>query len=145
MDVSRNPQDLPPAAASQRLTAHARLLGGISGFAQIGLMIVLFVMWKQFHVPFSTAFERCFIAGVLIYVTLGIIASAMLTLARLQPLALLLRHLVSVVSLLIFMALHYVYKLGIFQSVVAWIVIYIGARILVSRIESRAMQRFRGA
>ena len=142
MDVSRIQQDLSSVPSSQRVAAHAKLLRGLSGFAQIGLMVALFVMWKQFRMPFATAFTRCFIAGVLVYVTLGMIASLMLTLARLQPLQLLLRHLVGVISLLIFLALHYVYHLGIFQSVVAWVVIYVATRILVSRIEARAMRGF---
>ena len=143
MDTSRLQEDLPQTPLAQRPATKARLVRGLSGLTQIGLMVALFVMWKQFGVPFATAFERCFVAGVLVYVTLGTIASILLTLARLQPMQLLLRQLVGVVSLLIFGALHYVYKMGIFQSAVAWLAIYVAARVLVRKIESRAMQRFR--
>jgi hypothetical protein len=142
MDVSMQ-QDLPQPPASQRLATQARLLRGLSGFAQIGLMAALLIMWKQFGVPLATAFGRCFIAGVLVYVTLGTIASILLTLARLQPFELLLRQLLAVFSLLVFFALHYLYKMGIFQAAITWAVIYIAARLLVRKIESRAIGRFR--
>lgn len=134
---------LPAAPAARRFATLARVLYGIRGFTQIALMAALFVMWKQYHVPFVQAFERCFVAGVLAHVTLGITASILMSLARLQPLEMLLRHLLGVASIVIFGALHYVYRMGILQSAGAWAVIYVAARILVGRIESRAMSRFR--
>ena len=127
----------------RRFATQARLLRGLLAFSQIGLMIALFVMWKQYGIPFKTAFERCFVTGVLIYVILGTIAAVLATLARLQPMQLLLRHLTGAVSLVIFGALHYVYGMGILQSAGAWMLIYGGARILTSKIERHAMQRFR--
>ena len=134
---------LPAAPAARRFARLARVLYGIRGFTQIALMAALFVMWKQYHVPFVRAFERCFVAGVLAHVTLGIAASILMSLARLQPLQMLLRHLLGVASIVIFGALHYVYRMGILQSAGVWAVIYVAARILVGRIESRAMSRFR--
>lgn len=138
-------QDRLPPAPRNRFAAQARFLKALSGFAQIVLMVALFVMWKQYGIPFGAAFERCFVAGLLIYIVLGAASSVLLTLARLQPVHFLLRQLLGVVSVLIFGALHYVYGLGILQSAVAWAAIYFAARLLVSRIESRAMQRFRSA
>ena len=143
MDTSKFQRDLPQAPAGQRLVTQARLLRAISGFIQIGLMAALLIMWKQYGVPFATAFERCFVTGVLVYVMLGTAASILLTLARLQPMQLLLRQLLAVVSILIFGALHYVYRMGIFQSAVAWAILYLATRVLVGKIESRAMSRFR--
>lgn len=143
MDTSKFQQDLPQTPAGQRLATQARLLRAVSGFIQIGLMAALLIMWKRYGVPFAVAFERCFVAGVLVYVTLGTAASILLTLARLQPIQLLLRQLLAVVSILIFGALHYVYKMGIFQSAGAWAILYLAARVLVGKIESRAMSRIR--
>src|SRR5947209_7397491 len=143
MDDTKTQQDVRQSPLVHRLATRARLLMGLSGLTQVGLMVALFVMWKQYRVPFATAFERCFVAGVLVYVTLGVIASILLTAAKLQPMQLLLRQLLGVVSLLIFGAMHYVYKMGIFQSAVAWLGIYLAARILVWKLESRAIRRFR--
>jgi hypothetical protein len=134
--------DRPPAPPAGRLVAIARLLRGITVFSQIALMFALFLMWKQFQVPFVKAFERCFVAGITIYVVLGTISSVLLTIARIQPIHFLLRQLFGVVSVVIFAALHYVYKLGILQSAGAWALIYFGARLLVWRIESRASRHF---
>jgi hypothetical protein len=137
------PQDATTSETpTSRMAAHARLLRGISGVTQIGLMVALFVMWKQMGVPFAKAFERCFVAGVLVYVALGTVASIMATIARVQPFALLLRHVFGVVSVLIFGALHYVYGMGIVPSAGAWVLIYGAARVLVRRIEAKAMARF---
>jgi hypothetical protein len=66
----------------------------------------------------------------------------LLTIARVQPVQILLRQLLGLVSLIIFAALHYVYGLGIIQSAVAWVLIYFGARLLVFRIESRTARHF---
>jgi hypothetical protein len=142
MNPSELERRLPPVPAQQRFAVQARLLKLISGMSQIALMVALFVMWKQFNIPFAKAFERCFVAGVLVYVTLGTIASVMLSLARVQPIQMLLRRVMGIVSVLIFGALHYVYHLGIVQSAGAWAAIYAGSRILLARIESRAVQRF---
>lgn len=138
MEPSSLNEILPRVPAAQRFARLARLVRGLSGLTQIGLMVALLVMWKQFHIPFVTAFERCFVAGVIVYVTLGTIASILMSLARIQPLQMLLRQLAAVVSFLIFGALHYIYRMGIFQSAGAWALIYVGARVLVGRIESRA-------
>ena len=116
----------------------------LSTVAQIALMIALVVMWKHYNVPFARAFERCFVAGVSIYVLLGAVASVLLTIARVQPVHFMLRQLLGVVSVVIFGALHYVYGFGILKSAAAWALIYTAARILVSRIEAKAVQRFRG-
>lgn len=107
-------------------------------------MAALFVLWKQYQWNFWLAFERCFVAGLLIYVTLGMITSILLTVARLQPIQLLLRRVMAVVSLLIFGALHYVYHMGIAQSAGGWLVVYLGSRLLVAKIEAAAMRRFQG-
>ncbi|HEX4793388.1 MAG TPA: hypothetical protein VH370_06330 [Humisphaera sp.] len=131
------------ASPTSRMAAHARLVRALSGVTQIGLMIALFVMWKQMGIPFKTAFERCFVAGVLVYVALGTVASILATIARVQPIQLLLRHILGAISLLIFGALHFVYHMGILQSAVGWVIIYGAARMLVRRIEARAMARFR--
>lgn len=116
----------------------SRLLRGLSLVSQIVLMLALLVMWKQFKMPFSRAFERCFVCGVVIYVTLGTATSILLTVARLQPVHVLLRQLVGIISVLIFCALRYVYGMGILKAAVTWLVIYIASRILVHRIENRA-------
>ena len=136
-------KSMPPIPAQSRLAVQARLLHLLSTLSQILLMIALFVIWKVYHVPFGKAFERCFVAGVSIYVTLGVIASVLLTVARVQPVHFMLRQLLGVVSVLIFGALHYVYGFGILKSAAAWALIYSGARILVARMESKALQRFR--
>ena len=130
-------------ARAQKLALQARWLRALSMICQIGLMVALLVMWKQMKMPFKEAFEKCFVGGVLIYVLLGTAASILLTLARLQPMNMLLRQLLGIVSVLVFGALHYVYGLGVFKSAAAWAVIYVAARILLRRIENRAMQRFR--
>ena len=106
-------------------------------------MITLVVLWKQFKMPFSRAFERCFMCGVIVYVILGIAASVLLTIARLLPVQILLRHFLMAVSVLIFAALHYVYGMGILRSALTWAAIYVAARILVMRIENRAMRHLR--
>jgi hypothetical protein len=80
-------------------------------------------MWKQLKMPFTQAFEKCFVGGVLIYVILGTAASILTSLARLQPVHMLLRQLLGIVSVLVFGALHYVYGLGILKSAAAWAVI----------------------
>ena len=49
---------LPKVPAAQRFASQARLLRRLSGLTQIGLMVALFVMWKQYHVPFAKAFEQ---------------------------------------------------------------------------------------
>ncbi|HEY2589040.1 MAG TPA: hypothetical protein VGI81_25075 [Tepidisphaeraceae bacterium] len=143
MESSKLREVLPRVPATQRFASLARLLRGLSALTQIGLMIALLVMWKRYHVPLATAFERCFVAGVIVYVTLGTAASILMSLARLQPFQMLLRHLLAVASIVIFGALHYVYGLGIFHSALAWAVIYFAARVLVGRIERRAMVGFR--
>src|SRR5215472_13342641 len=125
--------DRHPAPPAGRLVAIAKLLRGVTVFSQIGLMVALFLMWKQYKMPFVQAFERCFVAGITIYVVLGTISSVLLTIARIQPIHFLLRQLLGVVSVVIFGALHYVYKLGILQSAGTWALIYFGARLLVSR------------
>src|SRR5437016_2690784 len=92
------PQDaVAEATPTSRMAAHARLLRAISGVTQIGLMVALFVMWKQMGIPFKTAFERCFVAGVLVYVALGTVASILATIARVQPIQLLLRHVLGAI------------------------------------------------
>jgi hypothetical protein len=132
-----------PPFPQARFAAQARLIKTLSAIAQIGLMIALFVMWKHYGVPFGKAFEWCFVAGVTIYVALGTVASVLMTLARVHPVEMLLRQILGIVSFAIFAALHWVYGLGIMQSAGTWAAIYFGARLLVSRIERRAMQRFR--
>ena len=142
MSLSDLERELPPVPTNQRFATQARILQGISAFSQVGLMVALFVMWKQFNIPFTKAFERCFTAGVLVYTTLGTIASVLLSVARLQPLHMLLRRVMGIVSVLIFGALHYVYHLGIIQSAGAWAAIYAASRVLVAKIESNALARF---
>lgn len=132
-----------PSPMQRRFATQARILRSLLGFSQVALMVALFVMWKHYNMPFGTAFERCFVAGVLAYVVLGTAAAILATLARLQPMQLLLRHLTGAVSLVIFGALHYVYGLGILQSAGAWVLLYGAARVLVGKIERRAIQRFR--
>jgi hypothetical protein len=141
MDAFR-PGDLAALApAQQRLATQARLLRGLSVISQIVLMAALLVMWKQFKMPFSRAFERCFACGVIAYFVLGIAASVLLTIARLHPVHMLLRQFIGIVSLLIFAALHYVYGMEILKSAAAWFVIYIAAWILVRQIKRQANQR----
>jgi len=142
MSLSDSEQQPPPTPANQWFARQARILQGISATSQVALTVALFVMWKQFDVPFTKAFERCFTAGVLVYTTLGTISSILLSVARLQPLQLLLRRVMGIVSVLIFGALHYVYHLGILQSAGAWAAIYAASRVMVARIESKAMARF---
>lgn len=106
-------------------------------------MAALLVMWKQFKMPFSRAFERCFAVGVIAYIVLGLAASVLLTIARLHPVHMLLRQLIGIVSLLFYAALHYVYGMGVVKSALTWALIYFAARILVRRIENRAARQLR--
>ena len=142
MNLSDIQNQLPPVPPQQKAATYARLLQGISGFTQVGLMVALFVLWKQFQWPFWKAFEWCFVAGLLVYVTLGTIISIMMSVARMQPLQMLLRRVMGIVSLLIFGALHYVYKMDIIPSAGTWVAIYAGSRLLLTKIETAAMQRF---
>ena len=141
MTRSIEPQ-LPPAPATSRPVVIARFLRGLTVFSQIALMVALFLMWKQYRMPFGKTFAVCFVAGLTIYFVLGTISSMLLTIARVQPVQLLLRQLLGLVSLIIFAGLHYMYGLGIIQSAVTWGLIYFGARLLVYRIESRAARHF---
>lgn len=143
MDPAILASSIAPSPAQQRLAVQARLLRTLSLLSQIGLMATLFLLWKQFNWPFSKAFEKCFVGGVLVYIVLGSIASILMTMARLQPFHMLLRQFLGIVSLVIFGALHYVYGMSILKSAAAWLLIYAASRILVLRIEKRAMSRFR--
>lgn len=130
--------------APRRLAVQVRWLRAISAASQIILMAALLVLWKQFRMPFAQAFEKCFVAGVVVYVVLGTAASVLMAIARIQPVQMLLRRFAGIVSLAIFGALHYVYGMGIIKSAAAWAVIYFGARVLLLRIERRAMRHFSG-
>ena len=130
------------ASPSSRSAVIARFLRALTVFSPVALMLALFLMWKQYQMPFATAFEICFVAGLTIYVVLGTISSMLLTVARLQPPQVLLRHLLALVSLGIFAALRYIHGLGIIKSVIAWAIIYFGVRLLVGRVESRAARHF---
>ena len=125
-----------------RSAAIARFLRALTVFFPVALMLALFLMWKQYQMPFGKAFEICFVVGLTIYIVLGTISSMLLTIARLQPPQILLRQLLALLSLGIFAALRYIHGLGIIQSVIAWMIIYFGARLLVWRVQSRAARHF---
>lgn len=101
------------ASPSSRSAVIARFLRALTVFSPVALMLALFLMWKQYQMPFGKAFEICFVAGLTIYIVLGTISSLLLTVARLQPPQVLLRHLLALVSLGIFAALRYIHGLGI--------------------------------
>src|SRR5687767_12028129 len=87
--------------------ALARTLRACASASQPLMMLVLLVVWKGFDVPFWTAAERCFVAGLAIYTLLAALASLLLTAARLQPFALFARDLTRLASVLVFAALRY--------------------------------------
>lgn len=129
---------VPPELANDRRVVQARFLHGLTGFAQLGLAVALFVLWHYYHVPFWTAAERCFTVGVAIYLAIGAIAGILLTLAGVQPVAVVLKYLGNIVAIGIFGVLHYIEGLSFGKSFVIWAVVWITARVLVSRMERRA-------
>ena len=66
----------------------------------------MFVTWKELDWPFWTAFERCLIAGVAIYSALAVAIAVLLTLARVQPIALLVGPAIRLLSIGIYAVLH---------------------------------------
>ena len=129
---------VPPELENHRRVVQARFLHGLSGVAQIGIAVALFVMWHYYHVPFWTAAERCFEAGVAVYLAIGAVTSVLLTLARVQPLAVALRYLSNIVAIVIFGVLHFVEGLSFGKSFAIWAVVWVTSRVLVGRMERRA-------
>lgn len=129
---------VPPELANDRRVLQAQILHGLTGFAQLGLAVALFVMWRVYHVPFWTAAERCFAVGVTIYLVVGAVAAILLTLARVQPIAVMMKYLSGVVSVGIFAFLHYFQHLTFGKSFLIWAVVWITTRVLVARVERRA-------
>lgn len=138
MHLDRVLASVPPELANHRRVVQARFLHGLSAFAQLGLAVALFVMWHYYHVPFWTAAERCFKIGVGIYVAIGAIASTLLALAGVQPVAAVVKYLSNLVAIGIFAVLHYVEGLSFAKSVGIWAAVWITSRILVGKIERRA-------
>ena len=129
---------VPPELANDRRVVQARFLHGLTGFAQLGLAVALMVMWHYYHVPFWTAAERCFTVGVAIYLAVGAVAGILLTLARVQPMAVVLKYLSNLVAIGIFGVLHYIEGLSFGKSFAIWAVVWITSRVLVGRMEKRA-------
>ncbi len=69
-----------PGDAAARRVYQAKVLTGIASGAQIVVMVGLYVLWKYYAVPFWTAVEWCFTAGVTVYAVLGAAASLLLAL-----------------------------------------------------------------
>lgn len=129
---------VPPELANHRRVAQARFLHGITGFAQLALAAALFVTWHYYHVPFWTAAERCFAAGVCAWVAIGAVAGTLLTRAGVQPRGVILRYLGNIFAIGVFAALHYGEGMSFAKSFFTWAVVWIAARLLVGRIDRRA-------
>jgi hypothetical protein len=129
------------SAWNRKPLAWAKALRVLASLSQIVAMGALYVLWKQMGVPFWTAFERCFVGGVAAYTGLLTASSFLRTIARVQPVQLLVAHLSRLVSLGVFAALRYVQGLTLFQSLGAWLAVYIGSHILSKRIERHAMDQ----
>src|SRR5689334_15132268 len=99
MRLNRVLASVPPELENDRRVVQARFLHGLTAFAQLALAVALFVMWRYYHVPFWTAAERCFKVGVGIYLAIGLVASVLLTLARAQPLAVVVRYLSNLIAI----------------------------------------------
>lgn len=138
MNLRRVLASVPPELSNHRRVVQARFLHGLTGFAQIVLAVVLFVMWRYYHVPFWTAAERCFTVGVGIYLAIGAVAGILLTVVRVQPVAVILRYLGNIVAIGIFAVLHYLQGLSFGKSFVIWAIVWITSRVLVGRMERRA-------
>jgi hypothetical protein len=138
MHLDRVLSSVPPELASHPRVMQARFLHGLTGVAQLALAAALFVMWHYYHVPFWTAAERCFTIGVGVYIAIGAIAGILLTLARVQPMAVILRYLSNIVAIGIFGVLHYVEGLSFAKSFGIWAAVWITSRVLVGRMERRA-------
>src|SRR3954447_21002851 len=129
---------LPEPSVVDRRAAYARMLQGLAAGSQVAAMVVLFLLWKQFNVPFWTAVEWCVVAGVSVYTALVTTAAFLLTLARLQPIALLFAQLSRLASVGIFAALRYVHGMSLPASAATWALIYLTAGFMVRRIRRRA-------
>jgi len=138
MHLGRVLASVPPELANHRRVVQARFLHGLTASAQLALAVVLFVMWHYYHVPFWTAAERCFTVGVGIYLAIGAVAGTLLTLARVQPVAVILKYLSNIVAIGIFGVLHYIEGLSFGKSFVIWAVVWITSRVLVGRMQRRA-------
>lgn len=128
-------------AWNQKPLAWAKALRVLASLSQVAAMGALYVLWKQMGMPFWTAFERCFVGGVTAYTGLLTASSFLRTIARVQPVQLLIAHLSRLVSLAVFAGLRYLQGLTLFQSLGAWLAVYIGSHVLSRRVERHAMNQ----
>ena len=120
----------------------ANRLRGLSSVAQPILMIGLFVLWRFAHIPFWKAAEYCFGTGLFIYVVLRALSAVLLTLARVQPAALLATPVTRFVSVMIFVALRYLYAVGFVKSLAALAALYLGSAVIAHRLRRRSAHYF---
>src|SRR3954467_5571948 len=109
--VYSRPMSIPgdPVTTNERGVALAGIFRIAAIASQPVVMIALLVLWKHFHVSFWTAVEWCLVAGIGASTALAACASILLTLARIQPVALLLSHVTRFVSVVVFAFLRYVH------------------------------------
>ena len=129
------------AAPNLRRAGQARAVRAMAGVSQVLVLVALYVLWKQFQVPFWTAVEWCLVAGVLVYTTLMVVSAVLLALARMQPTAFVVAHLSRLAMVGIYAALRYIHGMGFIQSAATLAVLYVVSSLLVRRIERRARRR----
>lgn len=80
--------------------------------------------------------------GVSVYTTLMLVSAVLLTLARMQPTAIIVAHVTRLATVGVYAALRYVHGIGFIQSAATLAILYILAGLLVRRIERRARRRW---
>jgi hypothetical protein len=128
---------------SQRRHIHqAKVLRGMASASQVVVMIALFVLWRERGMSFRESLEICLVLGVAIYMVLFGIAAVILVVSRLEPVALLVGPAIRLVSLVIYATLRFGQNVHWFTSILILFVLYVGAWIMVRRIERHARRRF---
>jgi hypothetical protein len=105
-------------------------------------MVVLLVMWRQFHVPLRVAAERCFVAGLAVYTALALAAALLLAFAGVAAApGAVTRYVLRLASVGAYAALRYLYGMTVLQSLAAWAALYVVSGLVVRRMERRAIAR----
>ena len=138
--VFHMPPPLRDARAAARVR-HARMLHALAAGSQAVVMLAMFLLWRVYRVPFWTAAERCFTAGLGVYTALVLAAAVLLALARVQPLALAARYSLRLASVGVYAASRYWYDLGFLKSAGIWAALYVVSAVLVRRMERGALER----
>ncbi len=131
----------PPVSPS-RAVGFADALRTLSSATQPVVMAALFVLWRLFHLPFWSAAEYCFTAGLFLYVLLRSVAAVLLSIARVQATGLLMKPFSRMVAVGIFAALRYLYGLGLIKSLAVLGVLYIISAYLTARVRRRSERFF---